>query len=446
MKRQNAQGDVISAQNAESVTAYDQALDLFNSFRMDPLAVITPAVTNDPEFVSGHLFLAGAFLSAFDPQFYPLARASLDAAAAIENVASERETSLYTALRTWSDEGIDAGNRRLDRHLIDYPRDLFSLQLAHQGDLVLGRTTMLRDRIEAALPAWSQNDVGYGYVLGMHAFGLEECFTYSRAEDVGRQAVALQPHDAWAVHAVAHVHEMQGRPRDGIDWMNATRIDWQTNNAMAVHNHWHLALMYLSQDDHAAALALYDEAISPSDQSITLNLNDASALLWRLYLRGVDVGARWKVLAARFKVHSLPGNFAFNDIHAAIAFAAAGDEASLANMRVEVEKAGEATNGGMPWREIAAPVIQAISALISGQAGLSANLLLQVLPVSQAMGGSHAQRELLLLTTQEAARRSADDRLTAAMGTLRQKHHPAAVHLPGVQRGTRARESLKLAA
>jgi tetratricopeptide (TPR) repeat protein len=446
MKRQNAQGEVISAQNSESITAYDQALDLFNSFRMDPLAVITPAVTQDPEFISGHLFLAGAFLGAFDPQFFPLARASLDAAAAIKNVATERESSLYAALRTWSDKGTDAGNRLFDRHLVDHPRDLFSLQLAHQGDLVLGRTTMLRDRIEAALPAWSENDVGYGYVMGMHAFGLEECFTYGRAEDVGRRAVALQPHDAWAVHAVAHVHEMQGRPRDGIDWMNATRKDWQTNNAMAVHNHWHLALMHLSQDNHAAALELYDEAISPSDQSITLNLNDASALLWRLYLRGVDVGSRWKVLAARLKAHSLPGNFAFNDIHAAIAFAAAGDEASLAHMRAEVAKAGEAADGGMPWRDIAVPVTQAVSALVNGHAGLSANLLLNVLPVSQAMGGSHAQRDLLVLTTQEAARRSADNRLVTAMGTLRQKHHHAAVHLLGAQRGFRARESLKLAA
>jgi tetratricopeptide (TPR) repeat protein len=446
MKRQNAQGEVISAQNSESVAAYDQALDLFNSFRMDPLAIITPAVTNDPEFISGHLFLAGAFLSAFDPQFFPFARASLDAAAAVKNVATERESSLYAALRTWSDKGVDAGNRMLDRHLVDYPRDLFSLQLAHQSDLVLGRTTMLRDRIEAALPAWSESDVGFGYVLGMHAFGLEECFTYGRAEDIGRRAVALQPADAWAVHAVAHVHEMQGRSQDGIDWMNATRKDWQTNNAMAVHNHWHLALMYLSQDNHAAALALYDEAIAPSDQSITLNLNDASALLWRLYLRGVDVGSRWTTLAARLKAHSIPGHFAFNDIHSAIAFAAAGDEASLVNMRAEVAKAGEATDGGMTWRDIAMPVTQAVSELINGHAGLSAHLLLNVLPVSEAMGGSHAQRDILLLTTQEAARRSADHRLMKAMETLRKKHHHAAVHVLSPKRGSQARESLKLAA
>ena len=62
-----------------------------------------------------------------------------------------------------------------------------------------------------------------GYVLGMQAFGLEENFAFEQAEAIGRRAVELQPHDAWAVHAVGHVCEMQGRPADGIAWLNATR-------------------------------------------------------------------------------------------------------------------------------------------------------------------------------------------------------------------------------
>jgi hypothetical protein len=49
----------------------------------------------------------------------------------------------------------------------------------------------------------------------MHAFGLEETGRYGRVEESGRRAVALNPADAWAVHAVAHVMEMQDRHGEG---------------------------------------------------------------------------------------------------------------------------------------------------------------------------------------------------------------------------------------
>ena len=61
---------------------------------------------------------------------------------------------------------------------------------------------------------------GYGYVLGMYAFGLEEMGEYARAELTGQQALALNPRDPWAIHAVAHVYEMQARLADGIEWLS----------------------------------------------------------------------------------------------------------------------------------------------------------------------------------------------------------------------------------
>ena len=61
---------------------------------------------------------------------------------------------------------------------------------------------------------------------------------------------------------------------------------------MAVHNHWHLALMHMGSGDMDAALALYDAAVVPAPEAVALNLNDATALLWRLTLRGVDVSER----------------------------------------------------------------------------------------------------------------------------------------------------------
>ena len=423
MTFKDLRGEALSTVHASSALAYDQTLDLFNSFRADPLAVIVPALAQDPDFISGHLLLAGMMLGTYDPQMSAPAGTSLDQAAASPLAANAREQSLHAALRVWADGDMNAGSRRLDRHLIDHPRDLLALQLAHTADLALGRTTMLRDRIARALPAWSASDAGYGYVLGMQAFGLEECFAYEQAEDVGRRAVALQPHDTWAVHAVAHVCEMQGRVADGIQWMTETRGTWEANNGLAVHNHWHLALMHLARGEHGAALALYDRAVVPSPTALALDLADASALLWRLAMRGVDVGQRWQSLAQRWRAQGLFGAVGFLDLHAAICFAAAGDDEGMAQLARAGAEAAARPGAFAEWSAVAIPACEAVAAMVAGRHARCVELLLPVLPVAQALGGSHAQRDLLTLTAQEAAKRAGDLALTQALQAQRRVHH-----------------------
>lgn len=437
MKLQDLHGQKLSTSSAASAAAYDAALDLFNSWRMDPLALLAPVLAEEPDFISGHLLQAGMLLSAFDLSLFAPATESLRLAAASRQMPAARERSLLAALQLWAAGDLDAALAGLDRHLLDHPRDLLALQLAHTGDLVMGRTTMLRDRIARTLPHWSHVDAGYGYVLGMQAFGLEETFAFEQAERIGRHAVELQPHDAWAVHAVAHVCEMQGRSSEGIEWLESTRADWRCDNAMAGHNHWHLALMHLGRGEHAEALALYDEAVAPTPQSLTLNLADASSLLWRLQLRGVDAGARWATLAGRWQAQGVWGGSAFLDLHAAMAFVAAGDIRAVETLHHAAVAAAAAPGGDALWRRLALPAIDGFVALIDGKPALCTELLLPLLPATQPIGGSHAQRQVLLLTAQEAARRSGDRAMADALAAEQAVHRAHAqplrrAHRPGV--------------
>ena len=65
-----------------------------------------------------------------------------------------------------------------------------------------------------------------------------------------------------------------------------------------MHNWWHLALFQLELGDPAAALAIYDREVHHEGSEATaLNLVDASAMLWRLYLDRVDAGPRFGALA-----------------------------------------------------------------------------------------------------------------------------------------------------
>ncbi len=422
MKLQDQHGLELSTSSVSSAAAYDAALDLFNSWRMDPLALLAPVLADDPDFIAGHLLQAGLMLSAFELPLLAAAAESLKLAAASRHTPTAREQSLLAALTVWAGGDMDAGLSRLDHHLVEHPRDLLALQLAHVCDLVLGRTTMLRDRIARVRSHWSEADAGYGYVLGMMAFGLEENFAFERAESLGRRAVELNPNDVWAVHAVAHVCEMQGRAADGITWMNATRPAWRYDNGMAVHNHWHLALMHLAQGDRPAALALYDEAVAPTAEVLTMNLADASSLLWRLQLRGLDVGSRWSALARQWRAQGVWGTTAFFDMHAAMVFVAAGDAAALDTLRVAAGEAAASPSGDALWRRLMLPVIDGFTALLDGQPARCTELLLPLLPVTQPMGGSHAQRQVLLLTALEAARRSGNRALTEALAAEQAVH------------------------
>lgn len=58
-----------------------------------------------------------------------------------------------------------------------------------------------------------QATFGYGNVLGMHAFGLAENGSYGLAEEKADVALTMESNDIWAVHAMAHVYEMEVPPR-----------------------------------------------------------------------------------------------------------------------------------------------------------------------------------------------------------------------------------------
>jgi tetratricopeptide (TPR) repeat protein len=285
---------------------------------------------------------------------------------------------------------------------------------------------MLRDRVARVLPDWDESIPGYGYVLGMHAFGLEETGDYARAEVAGRKALHLNRRDPWAVHAVAHVMEMQGRLGEGVAWLESRADDWAPDNGFAFHNWWHLALYYLDLGRHERVLALYDREIHPRPTGLALNMIDASAMLWRLGLRGVDVGARWAAIADEWAPKADDRFYAFNDVHAMMAFVGAGryaeGEALLARMVAGAERAD---SNGMMTREVGLPVARALLAFGRGRYAETVGLLRPVRLVAHRFGGSHAQRDVLSLTLIEAALRAGQHRLAKALAAERMQLKPS---------------------
>ncbi|MFJ3460266.1 tetratricopeptide repeat protein [Achromobacter spanius] len=407
MALSDVRGNPVSSDEPASMAAYEQAQGLFHGYYGDPLGVIDKALAEDPVFVIGHLLRAGMMITASDQCVEPLMRESVEAAEALVDIANERERRHIVAARAWLDGNFSTALRRYADILADYPHDTLALQVGHIGDFLLGRSAMLRDRVAGILPAWNCKMPDYGYVLGMHAFGLEETNLYSAAEAQGRRALDLNPRDPWAVHAVAHVLEMQGRVDEGIAWLNGRRDDWSSDNMLSIHNWWHLALFHLDREDIAEVLAMYDDRLRETSTGQVLDLIDASAMLWRLLLRGIDVGWRWQQLAQVWKARGGTGYYAFNDVHALMAYLGAGDDAAAQTLIQAMETAAQgAGTNAMMTRDVGLPVAHALAAFAREEYGLTVDLLRDVRLIAHRFGGSHAQRDVLALTLVEAALRN----------------------------------------
>jgi hypothetical protein len=409
MPHTDMHGNAVSTANRAAIAKLDAATALMLGYRADPLAAVDAALAEQPDFAMAHAVRAGLIVMSMERAGVAEAEASIAAAWHLP-AANDRERAHLAAARAWCEGDFAAAHRRYAALAADHPRDLFAQQVAHQFDFFLGDAAGLRDRPAAAMRAWLEGEPGFSWLLGMEAFGLEECGEYAAAEQSGRMALALQPQDAWAVHAVAHVMEMQGRDQEGAAFLAAREADWAPADILAVHNWWHLALFHLERGAFDRVLGIYDRAvargIAKGEARPAIELVDASAMLWRLLLRGADTGRRFAQLSAAWQRAGGEGFYAFNDLHAIMAHLGAGREEAAAQVLGAMRRAaaGQGTNARLT-REVGLPLAEGVVAFARGDFARAAALIAPVRPRARDFGGSNAQRDVLSLTLLEAALR-----------------------------------------
>ena len=419
---QDRQGNPLAGATAAAGEAFDQAVEAFNLYRGDPVALVDGAIETAPDFAMARLLKAWLFATATEPAANAEARALLAAAATLKLGA--REASHATAVAAvlagnWTEAAL-----RLDRHNAEWPRDMVAVQAGHLIDFYRASARDLRDRVARVLPQWSGATPGRSILLGMLAFGLEECGDHARAEDKGREAVSIEPLDCWAHHAVAHVMEMQGRGEDGIGWMIAREPYWSGDeNSFKVHNWWHCALFHLGLGQGPTALAVYDEHVAPGAAPTALELIDASAMLWRLQLAGLEPGGRWDAVAAAWEGLADGRTYPFNDWHAAMAYLGAGREDEAKRLCAQLRRM-EDNEAGRWARETALPLIGGFTAFMNGDHDAAVEALLPARTIANSFGGSHAQRDIIDWTLAEAAVRAGRTPLASALANERLAHKP----------------------
>jgi tetratricopeptide (TPR) repeat protein len=412
-----------------SLPRCEHALELLLTHRGNPSAEVDRVLADDPQCVFGHCLRAALIVCADATG----ARSSLAASvAAIEAACPDMHDPARrhaAAAGAWLDGDSALAVERYGAIVIDRPRDILALVVAHTLDFRLGRRRMMRDRIAQVLPEWEAAVPGYASVLAMYAFALEENGQYRRAEKMARRAFALDPRHPGAIHVIAHVMEMQGRAREGVAFLAATESAWVEGTGFSVHLAWHRTLFHLDSNNPEPALAIYDTQIANARALGMSVLADASALLWRLQLRNIEVSGRWRVLADRWEMQTLAGARPFYVVHAMMAFAAAGRTAAAA--RVFAALLHTDTSGAwssLPEEALAPPFCEALLAFARSDYAACVEWLTRVRHIAHRCGGSLAQCDLIHLTFTEAALRARKSRLARALVAERAEKKPASRH------------------
>ena len=320
----DTRGLEMTASSQEAVDAFDATVAEFLAAGRDAAVLLKHVNEIDPDMIMGQC-VRGYFMRL--PQQAHLIQGSDDAyakAVALLDGANPREKMHVSALEAWCKGDIRRTNAIWEQILVEYPHDILALRIAHTMHFFLGDLDLMRDSMARVMPRWSEDIPGYGFVLGCRAFSLEESHDFKQAEPMGRRAVEINESDVWAGHCVAHVLEGMGRRQDGIEWIDSHEEAWKKRGIFARHMWWHRALHYLELERFDDVLAAFDREYWPEPTEDNIDLTNASSMLMRLAMLGIDVGGRWesvaKICEGRTKHRLRP----FNDLHFIMALAMTG--------------------------------------------------------------------------------------------------------------------------
>jgi len=398
-------GSALSGATPAALERYEIALAGFQSWRGDPGADAAAAAREAPQFAMAYVLQAWLLLCSREPDGVRAAGKLLAGAATL--AVNSRERMHLAAIAAVIDDDYPRARTILAALSARDPRDVLALQVAHALDYLAGDAARMHQALSAALAHWSDALPGYHAVLAMHAFGLEECGEYGRAEEFALRALERNPRDARAHHVLVHVFEMTGRTERGLSWMADHLPHWAHGTSVATHCWWHMALFQIARGRTDLALALYDRNLRAGRSMAVADLIDASALLWRIALPGTDVGDRWGELAAGWAAHIGDGFCTFSDLHAMMAFVGANDPRRVQALLGDLSaRQFSGTRHGQTTRTIGLPAGRALWAFGREDYSTAAELLGMLPDVAHRLGGSQAQRNILQLTLREALRRS----------------------------------------
>jgi tetratricopeptide (TPR) repeat protein len=248
---------------------------------------------------------------------------------------------------------------------------------------------------------------GDSFVLGTHAFALEEADRCSEAIAAADKALRLNPRDAWAVHALAHALYESADFDTGVTRLPVAIHPCRGLNWFRNHLVWHLALIHFARGEYERVAAISRRAFERAPSSIAGDLHDSISLLWRMELAGRPMRERWAPFVAIGRERMPRMGLAFHVAHVTMALSAGGDWPSAEKHLGMVRERAPKDRSGLTG-DVLVPLLDGLQAFAAGDYARAVARIEPLRPRIVELGGSRAQRDVFHDTLFEAAFRAGD--------------------------------------
>lgn len=395
----DVRGLPLTTENFEAVKAFDATVYEFLASGRDTAPLLQSIDEIDPNMLMGVCLRGYLMKMANLKEWDGKSLLALKLAKELSPSATQREQFHVQALDAWCAGDLVKTARIWESILVDHPLDILALRLVHNMHFFLGDVWRMRDSMARVMPSWDDGIHGYGFVLGCRCFSLEEAGDYEAAEPFGRRAIEINVDDIWAGHAVAHVLEMQGRRREGIDWITKHEKEWSKRGLFAKHLWWHRALHYLEFNEFDSVLEAFDREFWPEPSQDNIDICNSSSMLMRLNMAGVEVGPRWKEIADISSTRTRDRIRPFNDLHFIMALSMSGRfkeaEDIVTSMQDFCDTAyTENATLASVYKDAGIPVGKAIISYSKGDYSKVLKIMTDARYAMRCLGGSWAQRDV----------------------------------------------------
>ena len=377
--------------------AYVEGVDRILAGMPDVETPLNAAASADPGFALPHAAIARQHQLSGRPKE---ARSAIEHAVSLAEGSTPRERQHVEIFHRLCTGKVPAALELTREHVQTYPRDALALSPSCSVFGLIGFSGRV-DREPEQLALLEPLADAYGddwWYLSSLAFALVELGQWERGRKLIERSLEQFPRNAVAAHIRAHALYEAGEDDEALAYLQGWLPDYDRGGLMHCHIWWHYCLLQMAGGDQAEAWRAYDANCAPS-VSISPSINiltDGAALLWRSELAGAErSNERWEALATYYET-TFPRPMVFIDAHAALAYAALGRTDALQSYIEQAEELG--LGGRLPAGTVGATLSRAYGHFAAERWGEAIEILETVMPEVVRIGGSRAQRDLMMNT------------------------------------------------